>query len=65
MEKTLLQNNVEELETHKLVLAVDEICANLIIHSNNCDINHSIDISSEIQPKVEVSVYHPGQGHIL
>lgn len=54
VEKVLLQNNVEELETHKLVLAVDEICANLIIHSNHCDVNHSIDIVIEIQPKVEV-----------
>ncbi len=25
------------MESHKLVLAIDEVCANLIIHSNNCD----------------------------
>ena len=40
----LEEKHVEELEAHKLILAVDEVCANLIIHSNNCDPSHKIDI---------------------
>lgn len=33
-----------EVESHKLVLAIDEVCANMIIHSNNCDPNESLEL---------------------
>lgn len=36
--------NLSEVEMHKLVLAVDEVCANLIIHSNQCNPTKKIDI---------------------
>ncbi|MFY0599412.1 MAG: ATP-binding protein [Cyclobacteriaceae bacterium] len=39
--------NVQELEAHKIVLAVDEVCANLIIHSNNCNPDHKIHLKVE------------------
>lgn len=35
---------LSEIESHKLVLAIDEVCANLIIHSNNCDPNESLEL---------------------
>lgn len=34
----------DEMEIYQLVLAVDEICANLIIHSNYCDANEVINL---------------------
>ena len=33
----LQENGVGEIEAHKIILAVDEVCANLIIHANDCD----------------------------
>lgn len=44
----LEENDFREIEAHKLVLAVDEICANLIIHSNNCNPTKKIDVLVEL-----------------
>ncbi len=44
----LLSYNLGELEVHKIVLAVDEVCANLIIHSNNCNSSQSIQIGVDL-----------------
>lgn len=47
----ILQNNeFKEIEAHKLVLAVDEIIANLIIHSNQCNPTKKIDVVVEMHP---------------
>ncbi|MEQ8554313.1 MAG: ATP-binding protein [Cyclobacteriaceae bacterium] len=40
--------NLNEVESHKLVLAVDEVCANLIIHSNQCNPDKNIDVLVEV-----------------
>lgn len=40
----LVSANISEVESHKLVLAVDEVCANLIIHSNQCNPTRKIDV---------------------
>ncbi len=37
--------DIPDIEAQKMVLAVDEICANLIIHSNDCNPDHRIDIT--------------------
>lgn len=42
---------VPDLQAHKLVLAVDEVCANLIIHANNCNPQSSIEFDIEFRPK--------------
>jgi len=42
--KVLQKYVVSEIEINKLVLAVDEICANLIIHSHNCNPKDSIEL---------------------
>ena len=34
----------DDLEINQMVLAVDEVCANLIIHSNYCDVNEAIHL---------------------
>ncbi|MFT7031844.1 MAG: serine/threonine-protein kinase RsbW [Cyclobacteriaceae bacterium] len=36
-----------DIEVHKVVLAVDEVCANLIIHSNKCNPSESLEIFIE------------------
>ena len=50
----LEKNDFKEIEAHKLVLAVDEICANLIIHSNHCNPTKKIDVMVEMHPDQEV-----------
>jgi serine/threonine-protein kinase RsbW len=37
--------SLTEIEVNQLVLAVDEICANLIIHSHHCNPEESIEIN--------------------
>jgi len=44
-------NKVPDLQAHKLVLAVDEVCANLIIHANDCNPNNQIEFMIEFRPK--------------
>ena len=44
-------NEVPDLEAHKLVLAVDEVCANLIIHANNCNPVNKIELELAFSPK--------------
>lgn len=46
----LEQHNVPDLQAHKLVLAVDEVCANLIIHANNCDPQNYIKFEILVKP---------------
>lgn len=45
------RNNVPDLEAHKLVLAVDEVCANLIIHANDCNPLNKIELDLAFNPK--------------
>lgn len=37
--------SVPEMEINLMVLAVDEICANLIIHSNKCNENQHLELT--------------------
>ena len=48
---TLDSKDVPDLQAHKLVLAVDEVCANLIIHANNCDPANRIEFRIDFKPK--------------
>ncbi len=41
----LKKHRVSEFETNMIVLAVDEVCANLMIHSNQCNTHHSLELS--------------------
>ena len=47
----LEEHSVPDLQAHKLVLAVDEVCANLIIHANDCNPNSHIDFDIEFRPR--------------
>lgn len=42
--KVLQEQSIPEIEINKLVLAVDEICANLMIHSHNCNPKETIEL---------------------
>ena len=54
LNQVLVGANLGEVETHKMVLAVDEICANLIIHANNCDASKNLNVSVDILPSKKV-----------
>lgn len=48
LNNTLQQTNLNEIEIHQLVLAVEEVCANMIIHSHSCDPDTYINLKTEI-----------------
>lgn len=37
LQKALAEVNLDEIEKHQVTLAVEEVCANLIIHSHGCN----------------------------
>jgi len=57
----LSKNEVAEVEAHKIVLAVDEICANLIIHANKCDPDKKLDLTIDfVRNKVVFTIKDKG-----
>ena len=53
--ETLLQaHQIPEVEAGEMVLAVDEVCANLMIHSHNCDPKKHIGVKVKISKGKEV-----------
>lgn len=61
--EVLSENHLEDVQTHKLVLAVDEICANLIIHANKSDASKQLNVSVKVVPgkKVTFTIKDTGQ----
>ena len=52
-----------EIDIHSMVLAVDEVCANLIIHSNNCSLDNSIEVIMAIKKnKIVFDIIDHGVG---
>ena len=47
--------NISEIEKHKLILAIDEVCANLIIHANECNSNESLDVDLDVEPEDKIT----------
>jgi serine/threonine-protein kinase RsbW len=41
----LVRTALPEIEQHQVTLAVEEVCANLIIHSHDCNSNEFIELS--------------------
>lgn len=61
--KILKAEKLSDLEIHSMVLAVDEVCANIIIHSNNCSPEQSIEVTLLIKKdRVEYEVIDNGLG---
>ena len=52
---TLSKHNIADLELNSMVLAVEEVCANLIIHSHNCNSNDLLKIHINIEPEKGVT----------
>jgi serine/threonine-protein kinase RsbW len=50
----LRERHIPEIDIHSMVLAVDEVCANLMIHSNNCSPDHSIEVVIKIKGKSKI-----------
>ena len=44
VQNQLDEYGMPEVESYKIVLAIDEICANMIIHSNNCNPDESLEL---------------------
>lgn len=47
----LRKYGVDDVEVNNLVLAVDEVCANLIIHSYKCDPDEKLEVDIDINNK--------------
>jgi serine/threonine-protein kinase RsbW len=45
LEEILEETKLSEIEQHQVILAVEEVCANLIIHSHDCNSNEFIDLN--------------------
>lgn len=45
LESILKVTPLSEIEQHQVILAVEEICANLIIHSHDCNSKEFIDLN--------------------
>lgn len=45
----LKSTSLSDIEVNALVLAVDEVCANVIIHSTDCDSNQSLEVFAKIK----------------
>lgn len=50
VKKQLAIYKLPELEANKIVLAIDEACANAIIHGNGCDENKKLTLQIELLP---------------
>ena len=59
----LKEQHLSDLEVHSMVLAVDEVCANLMIHSNNCSPKHSIEVEINISGKAKIIFDIIDKGH--
>jgi len=58
LNEILVKTSLPEIEQHQVILAVDEVCANLMIHSHQCDPAHFITVQVLIQENgliVEIS----------
>ncbi len=62
--EVLRKQHLEEVEIHSMVLAVDEICANLIIHSNHCNPDKNIEVSIDTskEDKITFDILDRGTG---
>ncbi|PGH39056.1 MAG: anti-sigma factor [Candidatus Nephrothrix sp. EaCA] len=52
--QSLVSMELSDAELGTLVLAMDEICSNLIIHAHQCDEYHEVEIRIEVPDKKSV-----------
>ena len=63
LENFLFDSNVDDIKSHSIILAVDEICANIIIHSHHCNPTHTIEMSTEINHEKELVIVIRDRGN--
>jgi len=51
----LSKHAIPEVEQNTLILAVDEVCANLIIHSHNCNPKEHIELKVDVKDGAEIT----------
>ena len=49
--KILCEHNISEVDINSMILAVDEMCANIIIHTHQCNPDEFIKLTIDIRPK--------------
>ena len=54
VEKVLKSHAMSDIEAYQIILAVDEICANLIIHSHQCNDKESFEVNIDYKENKEV-----------
>ncbi len=54
LQQVLGENSIPEVTINTLVLAVDEVCANLIIHSHHCNPNEHIELKVSMNGNSEI-----------
>lgn len=54
LEAILKETPLSEIEQHQVILAVEEVCANLIIHSHDCNSKEYIDLNVNFSQKIIV-----------
>lgn len=63
LDSILQDTPLSEVEQHQVILAVEEVCANLMIHSHGCNASESIDLNAKIEDKnLIVEIKDFGQG---
>ncbi len=62
--EVLHKYNLSEVKINELVLAVDEVCANLIIHSHNCNPQESFEIKIDVNKNEGITFYIIDDGKI-
>lgn len=51
LQQSLKEVNLSEIEKHQVTLAVEEVCANLIIHSHGCNPQDHIQLEIKDSPQ--------------
>ena len=61
---TLRNYTITDIEMHQLVLPVDEVCSNLMIHSHQCNPKHSLELRIVIDEEAGITfeIFDYGKG---
>ncbi|EKB48389.1 ATP-binding protein [Cecembia lonarensis] len=66
LHNTLRQTGLNEIDIHQLILAVEEVCANMIIHSHSCDPETYINLRTQIsEEEIVFEITDMGKGFNL
>lgn len=52
--KSLRSHVVSDVELNEIILALDEMCSNLMIHAHHCNPNHHLEINIDVPQKGKV-----------